>query len=74
MGLPLLTLSGKSFVSRMGGSLLTAAGVPELITCNLPDYESKAIYLAKNRQTLGEFTTTRIETDAATTESGVQRS
>ena len=55
MGLPLLTLSGKSFVSRMGGSLLTAAGVPELITCNLPDYESKAIYLAKNRQALGEL-------------------
>jgi predicted O-linked N-acetylglucosamine transferase (SPINDLY family) len=48
MGLPILTLSGKSFVSRMGGSILTAAGVPELITYRLTDYESKAIFLAKN--------------------------
>ncbi|MFZ4693330.1 MAG: acetylglucosamine transferase, partial [Burkholderiaceae bacterium] len=48
MGLPILTLSGRSFVSRMGGSLLTAAGVPELITYNLTDYEQKAISLAKN--------------------------
>ena len=32
----------------MGGSILTAAGVPELITYRLTDYESKAIFLAKN--------------------------
>jgi predicted O-linked N-acetylglucosamine transferase (SPINDLY family) len=48
MGLPILTLSGRCFVSRMGGSLLTAAGVPELITYHLSDYEQKAISLAKN--------------------------
>jgi len=48
MGLPILTLSGQCFVSRMGGSLLTAAGVPELITYHLSDYEQKAISLAKN--------------------------
>jgi predicted O-linked N-acetylglucosamine transferase (SPINDLY family) len=47
MGLPILTLSGRSFVSRMGGSILTAAGVPELITYHLPDYEKKAISLAR---------------------------
>jgi predicted O-linked N-acetylglucosamine transferase (SPINDLY family) len=48
MGLPILTLSGRTFVSRMGGSILTAAGVPELITYHLSDYEQKAISLAKN--------------------------
>ena len=48
MGLPILTLSGRTFVSRMSGSLLTAAGVPELITYNLQDYETKAISLARN--------------------------
>jgi predicted O-linked N-acetylglucosamine transferase (SPINDLY family) len=47
MGLPILTLSGRTFVSRMGGSILTAAGVPELITYNLPEYERKAISLAR---------------------------
>jgi predicted O-linked N-acetylglucosamine transferase (SPINDLY family) len=31
----------------MGGSILTAAGVPELITYNLPEYERKAISLAR---------------------------
>jgi predicted O-linked N-acetylglucosamine transferase (SPINDLY family) len=45
-GLPLLTLSGRSFASRMAGALLTAAGMPELITTNLEDYERKAIFLA----------------------------
>ena len=48
MGLPILTLSGRCFVSRMGGSLLTAAGVPELITYQPSDYEKKAISLAKH--------------------------
>jgi len=46
MGLPVLTLSGKSFASRMAGALLTAAGLDELITYNLRDYEEKAIALA----------------------------
>ena len=48
MGLPILTLSGRCFVSRMGGSILTAAGVPELITYSMSDYEKKAIFLARN--------------------------
>jgi predicted O-linked N-acetylglucosamine transferase (SPINDLY family) len=46
MGLPVLTCSGRSFASRMAGALLTAAGLPELITFNLPDYEEKAVWLA----------------------------
>lgn len=47
MGLPLLTLSGRTFASRMAGSLLTNLGLPELITDNLKEYEEKAVRLAQ---------------------------
>jgi predicted O-linked N-acetylglucosamine transferase (SPINDLY family) len=47
MGLPVLTRSGRSFASRMAGALLTAAGLPELITYDWEDYEDKAVALAK---------------------------
>ena len=61
MSLPVLTISGKCFASRMAGALLTAAGLDELITRNLKDYEDTAVALAmdpvrcKNlRETLGD--------------------
>jgi predicted O-linked N-acetylglucosamine transferase (SPINDLY family) len=47
-GTPMLTLSGKTFVSRMGGSLLTALGLPELVTHSHLQYEEQAISLARN--------------------------
>ncbi len=46
-GLPLLTWSGRSFASRMAGSLLHAVNLPELITFTLADYEEKAVQLAQ---------------------------
>ena len=46
MGLPVLTLCGNSFPSRMASSLLNALKIPELITLNQNDYESLAIELA----------------------------
>jgi hypothetical protein len=45
-GLPVLTRSGRTFASRMAGSLLRAVDLPELITYNLKDYEDKAVELA----------------------------
>ncbi len=48
MGLPILTLTGKSFASRMAGALLTAAKLPELIAYNLHDYEEMAVKLAQD--------------------------
>ena len=48
MGLPLLTLTGRSFASRMAGALLTAAKMESLITYNLKDYEEKAVALAND--------------------------
>ena len=47
-GLPVLTCSGKSFASRVGGSLLNAIGLPELVTSTVSDYEALAIELATN--------------------------
>ena len=44
--LPVLTLSGQSFASRVAASLLSAAGVPELITTTRGDYEEMAVRLA----------------------------
>jgi predicted O-linked N-acetylglucosamine transferase (SPINDLY family) len=48
--LPVLTYSGKTFASRMAGSLLTALGMPELITFTLEDYKKRAIELGSNKQ------------------------
>nr|WP_321271292.1 tetratricopeptide repeat protein [uncultured Tolumonas sp.] len=50
MELPVLTYTGKTFASRMAGALLTAAGLEELITYNLNDYEEKAVSLANTPQ------------------------
>ena len=48
-GCPLLTLSGKTMVSRMAGSILTHAGLPELIAYSPNEYVEKAIFFATNR-------------------------
>lgn len=51
-GLPLLTLSGTTFVSRMAGALLDAAGLPELITTSHDEYERVAIALREDPRKL----------------------
>ncbi|WP_085317571.1 O-linked N-acetylglucosamine transferase, SPINDLY family protein [Derxia lacustris] len=45
MGLPLVTRSGRSYISRMAGSLLTAVGLPDLIADDAAGYEKLAIAL-----------------------------
>ena len=47
-GVPLLTCRGTAFPGRVTASLLQAAGLPELITESLEDYESLAAALARN--------------------------
>jgi len=47
-GVPILTLKGNSFPSRVASSILTNVGLENLIVSNLEDYETKAISLAKN--------------------------
>jgi predicted O-linked N-acetylglucosamine transferase (SPINDLY family) len=46
-GLPVLTCMGDTFPSRVGASLLAAAGLPELITHSLAEYEALALRLAR---------------------------
>ena len=48
MGLPILTLSGRSFASRMAGSLLRAVGMDDLITRSFQEYEDLAVRLASD--------------------------
>jgi predicted O-linked N-acetylglucosamine transferase (SPINDLY family) len=52
-GLPVLTCMGRSFSSRVAGSLLHAVGLPELVTETLEEYEALALRLAGNAQLLG---------------------
>jgi protein O-GlcNAc transferase len=54
-GLPMLTCAGQAFAARMGGSLLRAAGLPELITYGFEEYETKALELAENPLQLQEL-------------------
>jgi len=47
MGVPILTYSGRTFVSRMAGSLLHAVGLPDLVTDSPEAYERMAITLGR---------------------------
>ena len=46
---PILTMQGNTFASRVASSLLTVLNLQELITTNIQDYENLAIELASNR-------------------------
>ena len=50
MGLPIITLKGNHFASRMSASILTAMGLPELITHDLKQYKDLAVHLATSEQ------------------------
>ncbi len=52
MGVPILTLSGRSFASRVCGSLLTAAGLADMICDTRQAYVTRAIELGRDREML----------------------
>src|SRR5205085_6578084 len=52
MGLPVLTVLGSTFASRVAASLLHAAEVPELIAQSLHEYEQAALRLAREPEVL----------------------
>ena len=54
-GLPILTLSGQTYVSRMAGSLLNSIGLNGLIAFTHDEYERKAIDLYKNPAKLAQY-------------------
>jgi protein O-GlcNAc transferase len=47
-GLPVLTCLGETFAGRVAASLLHAAGLPELVTGSLTEYEALALKLARD--------------------------
>jgi predicted O-linked N-acetylglucosamine transferase (SPINDLY family) len=55
MGLPLITLPGSTFPSRVAASLLSAMRVPELVTSSLAEYEDLVVALARNPERLAEI-------------------
>jgi predicted O-linked N-acetylglucosamine transferase (SPINDLY family) len=46
MGVPIVSLRGDHFVSRMGASILATAGLPELVAESAPEYVDKVVALA----------------------------
>ncbi len=52
MGVPFVTMAGDHFVSRMGVTILTNAGMPELIARNVDEYVDLATNLALDRDRL----------------------
>jgi protein O-GlcNAc transferase len=48
-GLPVLTIQGETFASRVAASILTSAGLHDLVTDNYQAYEEKAFELATDR-------------------------
>ena len=73
VGVPVVTCLGRYFPGRVAASILTAIGLPELITVNAADYEALALGLAtdparlsalreklhRNRRTTPLFNTAR---------------
>jgi protein O-GlcNAc transferase len=47
-GVPVITCAGQAFAGRVAASLLQAAGLAELVTASLADYESLALTLARD--------------------------
>lgn len=55
MGLPLLTLAGETFASRVAASLLTTLKMPGLIAHSIEEYQTKAISIAKDPSTMNHL-------------------
>ena len=55
MGLPLITMKGNSFASRVAASILSSINMSGLITDNINDYENLAIELGNNKYKLNEI-------------------
>jgi predicted O-linked N-acetylglucosamine transferase (SPINDLY family) len=55
VGLPVLTLCGETFASRVAASMLNAIGLNELITSTAKEFEDLAIELANNTKKLQQI-------------------
>jgi protein O-GlcNAc transferase len=48
MGVPVITLAGPRFVSRMGRSILSSVGLPDLVAESVESYAERAVSLARD--------------------------
>ncbi len=53
--LPMVTLSGKTFISRMAGSMLSAAGLAELVASSHSQYEEIVLALAEQPKRIAQL-------------------
>lgn len=60
---PVVTLCGNSFASRISASLLKSVGIPELITHNINDYQNKILELTQNNNLIKSFKNKLLEID-----------
>src|SRR4030042_799639 len=51
-GVPVVTMQGNNYISRMSSSLLIAVGIPDLITHSYEEYENLVVSLANNPKKL----------------------
>jgi protein O-GlcNAc transferase len=51
-GVPIVTVAGNAFAGRVGASLLTAVGLPDLVASDLAAYEALALRLASEPEAL----------------------
>ncbi len=49
MGVPVLTLTGRSFASRVCGSLVTSAGLEDLVCATAEEFVARAVELGTNK-------------------------
>lgn len=56
-GVPVVTYSGRSFASRVAGSLLRAVDAAELVTTSVQDYENKVVALGQDMKRLAGWKT-----------------
>ena len=55
MGIPVVTLSGRGFASRVCGSLARAGGVPELVCRTQAEYITRAVTLGRDRIAIQQY-------------------
>ncbi len=63
-GLPVVTCAGETFAGRVAGSIVRAAGLPDLVADTPRDYEALALTLARDRARLAAIRE-RLRTDRA---------
>ncbi len=62
MGVPVLTVPGRSFAARVCASLVQAAGLPDFVCAGAEDYVARAIAFGRDRASLAPFRARLIET------------